>query len=352
MKFARYLIPVLLLGFSLTACDDKQSYETGQKPPVETKPQPKVQRLPGVTVPQFSGDSAYYFVEQQLAFGPRVPNTKEHRQTAAWLVETFKGYGAEVTEQDFTAKAYTGQELFLKNIIASYKPEAKKRLMLAAHWDTRPYADKDADSTQWRKPIAGANDGASGVAVLLEIARVLSQSNMPGVGVDLVLFDGEDWGEPEFYDQDLKVANIRQGITYWCLGSQHWAASKHKPGYSAYFGILLDMVGAKDALFYQEGYSRQLAPSVVRKVWAWGNELGHGNHFINKSSSELIDDHIFMNQGGVPSIDIIQFDPTDDFYFGSYHHTQDDDIDIISKETLQAVGETLLHVVYHEPVSQ
>jgi hypothetical protein len=344
--FSSKLLLALSLFATLTACNDKPERRAEEKPKVV---QPRVQRLEGISVPQFSGDSAYSFVEQQLAFGPRVPNTKEHRLAGSWLVETLKGYGAQVIEQDFTAETYDGQELFLKNIIASYKPEAKKRLMLAAHWDTRPFADKDTDSLNWQRPIAGANDGASGVAVLLEVARLLSQNQLPDVGVDLVLFDGEDWGEPEFYDEELQQANAMRGKMYWCLGSQYWAARKHTPNYTAYYGILLDMVGAKDALFYQEGFSRQFAPSVVKKVWAWGQELGHGNHFIAKASSEVTDDHYFMNQGGVPSIDIIQYDPADDFYFGSYHHTLQDDIDIISKETLQAVGETVLHVVYHEP---
>ena len=318
-----------------------------EKPARETQTQaqsPAITRLEGVQVPSFSGDSAYAFIEKQLSFGPRVPNTSAHRQTGDYLINKLKELGAEVTVQEFEATAFDGTVLNLRNIVGSYNPAASKRLLLAAHWDTRPFADKDPDESQWKQPIAGANDGGSGVGVLLEVARQIHNSKAPQVGIDIIFFDGEDYGEPEFMP-----ANEKQQKVLWCLGSQYWSINKHKSNYSAYYGILLDMVGGKNAQFYREGYSREMAPSVVKKVWAWGNELGFGQYFVYSNSDPIIDDHLFMNKGGVPSIDIIEYDPGSDFFFGDYHHTQKDDIDIISKETLHAVGETVMHVIYNEP---
>lgn len=304
-----------------------------------------VERLEGVTVPAFNADSAYGFVAAQVAFGPRVPNTEQHRQAGDFLIRKFEEYGAEVQVQEFTAEAFDGTVLQLRNIVASYNPGASKRILLAAHWDTRPFADKEADEAKRNQPIAGANDGGSGVGVLLEIARQLGQGPQPQVGIDIILYDGEDYGEPENY----KDKQQRQGQSFWCLGSQYWARNKHKAGYTAYFGILLDMVGAENAMFYREEYSRTYAPSVVRRVWGWGNELGHGRYFRYENSEPVIDDHYFMNAGGVPSIDIIEYDPASNYYFGDYHHTLKDNMEIISRETLKAVGETVMHTVYHEP---
>ncbi len=330
------------LGLSaiLLACgNDKPARETQEQPA-----SPTVTRLEGVEAPGFNADSAYSYIEKQLSFGPRVPNTREHQQAGDYLINKLKDFGAEVTVQNFEATAFDGTVLNLRNIAGSYNPEASKRVLLAAHWDTRPFADKDPDESRQRQPIAGANDGGSGVGVLLEIARQLNQNQSYQVGVDIIFFDGEDYGEPEFMDEEQKERQI-----YWCLGSQYWATNKHKRNYSAYFGILLDMVGGKDAVFYREGYSREMAPSVIKRVWGWAHELGHGRYFKYDNSEPIIDDHLFMNRAGIPSIDIIEYDPASDFYFGDYHHTHKDDMSIISKETLKAVGETVIHSVYHEP---
>ena len=318
-----------------------------EKPAQETRVQPQeptITRLEGVQVPDFNADSAYAFIAKQVGFGPRVPNSPEHRQTGDYLINKLKEFGAEVTVQEFEATAYDGTVLDLRNIIASYNPEATKRIMLAAHWDTRPFADKEDDESLRDKPIAGANDGASGVGLLLEVARLIEQNGNPQVGVDIVLFDGEDYGEPVYMPEEEKERKV-----YWCLGSQYWAINKHKSNYSAYYGILLDMVGGENAMFYREGYSREFAPSVVKQVWAWAHELGYGQYFKYNDSEPIIDDHLYMNKAGVPSIDIIEYDPASDFYFADYHHTQEDDMDIISRETLDAVGETVMHVVYNEP---
>jgi hypothetical protein len=297
-----------------------------------------------VAVPAFIADSAYQFVKAQVAFGPRIPETKAHRAAADYFVGKLKSFGAQVTVQDFTAETYDGQKLNLKNIIASFYPQKTKRILLAAHWDTRPFSDKDPE-----KPTAtfqGANDGASGVGVLLEVARVLSTSPEPQVGVDIIFFDGEDWGEKEG-EQDTH--SLDEGLSaWWCLGSQHWAKHKHRPNYSAYYGILLDMVGAHNAQFHREGHSMQFAPSIVEKVWTHAHRLGYTHAFINKTQDPVTDDHLFVNTiAKIPMINIVHFEPGIG-YFGDFHHSQKDNLDLISKEMLGIVGTTVLNVVYYE----
>ena len=330
-----WMLPfVLLTGIFLVGCDTTTS--TQERPPAAQQA-----LLPA---PNFNPDSAYAFMAQQVAFGPRVPNTSPHEATKNWLVEKLTAYGAIVQVQEFEAEAYDGTTLRLSNIIGSLYPEQRKRILLAAHWDTRPYADKD--STRTDQPIDGANDGASGVGVLLEVARVLQQADtVPRVGIDIIFFDGEDYGEPEGEKSDAESANR----VWWCLGSQHWSDNKHQPNYSAYYGILLDMVGAEAATFYQEGVSERVAPSIVKKVWNTAQQLGYGSYFVDKDSPEIIDDHVYVNYDAkIPMIDIVEYEPTNKSYFADYHHTHADDMDIISRETLEAVGETVLHVVYGE----
>jgi glutaminyl-peptide cyclotransferase len=296
-----------------------------------------------VLVPPFNSDSAYYFVQKQVAFGPRIPNSQAHKNTAAYLVDQFTNYGASVTVQEFPATSYDGKKLNLKNIIASFNPDKAKRILLAAHWDTRPFSDKDENKPN--APFDGANDGGSGVGVLLEVARNISL-NPPNVGIDIILFDGEDWGER--VDEKTSTPKPKGLLEWWCLGSQHWSKNKHKPNYSAFYGILLDMVGGKGSRFAREGYSMEYAPSVVDKVWKAAASLGYSDYFINQKQGGIIDDHVFVNEfAKIPMIDIISYDvATGDF--GDFHHTQKDNMDIISKETLKVVGHTLLHVLYNE----
>ncbi|TRX62775.1 M28 family peptidase [Fulvivirga sp. M361] len=297
-----------------------------------------------ITVPLFNKDSAYAFVEYQVSMGPRVPSTTPHVKTGDWLVHKFRTYGAQVEEQNFEATSFDGKKMYLRNIIASYAPEKAKRILLAAHWDTRPFADKD--NSRKDEAIDGANDGASGVGVLLEIARSIQQELPKGVGVDIILFDGEDWGNDVSFQ---KPVPLRDGWeSWWCMGSQYWGKNPHKPNYSAYYGILLDMVGGKNARFFTEGYSRQIAPSIVKKVWDVASQIGYSNYFVRREGAAITDDHYFVHKyRNIPMIDIIPMDPESDS-FGTFHHTHNDNMDIISKETLGAVGETLLYVLYHE----
>ncbi|MDZ4714985.1 MAG: M28 family peptidase [Cytophagales bacterium] len=295
-------------------------------------------------VPAFSADTAYAFVQKQVAFGPRIPNSVAHRAAGDFIIATLNRYGARTTVQEFTALTFDGHTLNLRNIIASYQPKKQKRVLLSAHWDTRPFADKDPENAS--ASFDGANDGASGVAVLLEIARHLGAGMGPEVGVDLIFFDGEDWGERE---GEAMRAPLPAGWTsWWCLGSQYWSKNKHKRGYQAQYGILLDMVGARDAHFFQEGASVTYAPGVVKKVWNTAARMGFSSVFIAQRQEAITDDHIFINEtANIPTIDITHFEPGLG-YFGKTHHTRQDNLAGISWETLEIVGRVVLQVVYDE----
>ncbi|MBK8562739.1 MAG: M28 family peptidase [Saprospiraceae bacterium] len=279
-----------------------------------------------------------------MDFGPRVPNTDAHKRCKDWLVAQFSAYGLKVTEQPFTAKAYTGKALNGVNIIAQYKPEATKRICLAAHWDSRHIADSPLNKERHKEPILGADDGGSGVAVLLEIARIL-QSNPPkeqavDLGVDFVLFDVEDHGD----DSD-----VNPNPNSWCLGSQHWSRNLVPSGYSPKYGILLDMVGAKTARFTKEAVSMNFAPAVMNKVWKIGQNLGYTNHFVEDKTGAVTDDHYFVNTiAKIPMIDIIGKSTETQTGFGAHWHTHNDDMGVIDVRALRAVGQTVLEVIYQE----
>jgi glutaminyl-peptide cyclotransferase len=321
---------LLVLGSGFIA-----SCDTKQKP--ETVVQAENPAVASISAPEFNPDSAYAYIAKQVSFGPRVPNSAAHVACGDYLISKLKGLGARVQVQNFESTAYDGKSLKLRNIVGSYNTGAANRILLAAHWDTRPFADKDTLNPT--KPADGANDGASGVGILLELARVLNTArNNPGIGVDIIFFDGEDYGNANGGTEET-----------WCLGSQYWAKNKHQNGYNANFGVLLDMVGAKGAKFAQEAYSKQFAPQIVNSVWKTASQLGFSDYFIYTENGSITDDHVFMSQGGVPSIDIIEYDPTSpDGTFSKYHHRHSDNMSVIDKNTLKAVGQTVLQVIYNQ----
>lgn len=302
-----------------------------------------------VNAPIFNADSAYAYTAKQLDFGPRNPNSKGHEQCAAWLLETAKQFADTVYVQQFEPTGFDGTKLKSKNIIASFNPKAEKRILLCAHWDTRPWADQDIKDRD--KPILAASDGASGVAILMEVARVLQTQKLNNVGVDVFFIDAEDYGYSSGLDGIVK--NIVNTEDSYCLGSQHWARTPHVPGYRADFGILLDMVGARNAVFTREGTSAFNAGWVQDKVWSNAAKLGHGAMFSNQNTGPITDDHYYINGiAKIPTVDIIQFDASTNSGFASYWHTHNDNMDIIDKNTLEAVGKVVLYTVYQYEAEQ
>lgn len=295
-----------------------------------------------VAMPVFNADSAFAYVVRQIDFGPRVTNSPANVACAAWLETTLKRFSQHVVVQPFKARAFNGTVLSGRNIIASFNPDAKVRILLCSHWDSRPWADHDPDPANYNTPIPGANDGASGVGVLLELARIMALQP-PSAGVDIVLFDAEDYG-PTKDKQD------RYSEDEWGLGSQYWARNPHIPGYKARFGILLDMVGVENATFMQEGISLYYAPHIVKKVWAIAGQAGYGSFFVDEEGGSITDDHYYINRdANIPTINIIHLQregSSTGFY--PYWHTIHDDLSKVNPASLQAVGDVLVHVVYLE----
>ncbi len=297
--------------------------------------------------PSFNADSAYAFTKAQCDFGPRDMNSRGHDLCGEWIVSKFKEYGCKVTTQTATLAGYDGTKLRSRNIMASINPEATTRILLCAHWDSRPWADNDPDSANWRKPILAANDAASGIAVMLELARIIGKSKdekafNKQLGIDFVCFDAEDWGTPQW-------ADVADNADSWALGAQYW--SKNLPqGYEARYGILLDMVGGVGAKFYREGMSMQYAPEIVKKVWRAAREVGFGSYFPKEDGGVITDDHVPVNQfAKIPTIDIIPYyADCQQSSFGPTWHTLADNMENIDKNTLKAVGQTLVQVIYKE----
>ena len=297
--------------------------------------------------PVFNADSAYAFTKAQCDFGPRNMNSRGHDLCGEWIVNKFREYGCKVTTQRVNLTGYDGTTLRSCNIMASINPEATTRILLCAHWDSRPWADNDSDQSNWKKPIIAANDAASGVAVMLELARIINNGKAekalrPQLGVDFVCFDAEDWGTPQW-------ADVPDDADSWALGAQYW--SKNLPqGYEARYGILLDMVGGVGAQFFQEGISLQYAPEIVKKVWRSAREVGFGSYFPKRMGGMVTDDHVPVNRyAKIPTIDIIPFYPDcKQSGFGPTWHTLADNMENIDRNTLRAVGQTLVQVIYKE----
>lgn len=291
--------------------------------------------------PDFNADSAYIYLQEQCDFGPRTMNSTAHDKCEKWIIQKFEQYGCKVTTQKATLNGYDGTPLRSTNIMASYNPKATTRIMFCAHWDCRPWADNDPDSTNWHKPIIAANDAASGVGVMIELARILKGSGLE-LGVDFVCFDAEDYGTPQWFEGE------DPGDT-WALGAQYFANNLPE-GYAPRYGILLDMVGGVGAKFYREGMSMQYAPAIVKKVWNAARQVGYGSYFPKADGGMITDDHIPVNQtANIPCIDVIPYYPDcSQSSFGPTWHTIADNMDNIDKNTLKAVGQTMVQVLFTE----
>jgi len=286
--------------------------------------------LPRAVIPRAEADSALSFIAKQLSFGVRVPGSLGHIQTKDWIVAKMKSYGAEVDVLPFKASFLGQKDLQAYNIVAKINPKHEKRIALFAHWDTRLIAEKDANPNRTEEPIMGAVDGGSGVAGLIEVARLI-HANGINLGVDFVFFDAEDQG---FNDDNN-----------WCIGSQKWAVQVAENDDKPEFGILLDLIGAKGATYYKEGISVFYAKDLVNKVWALANGMNKGQYFKNDYVGEIMDDHFHVNKiAGIPTIDIIETLPNGNF--AKYHHTHQDNLTAIDKENLAAVIQVVTAVVY------
>lgn len=324
VNFLKKFCFILLVSVFFISCKNEKKATVTETPVISNR-----------KVPKFLADNAYASIEKQVSFGPRYPGTPAHKELVAHLTTELKKYTDKVIQQDFKVSFLDEKNVEATNIIGIVNPDKKRRLLLCAHFDTRKIAEKDEDESMRDKPILGADDGASGVGVLLEIARLIKENGID-VGIDFVLFDAEDNGESG------------NGIG-WCLGSKHWSKKPHVQGYTAEFGILLDLVGAKDAEFGKEAFSMRHASRYVDKIWDLAAKMSYGDFFIDHQSGSVEDDHIYVNQNlGIPTLDIINMSRLGEREgFGHYHHTHLDDMNIIDKNTLKAVGKVVTATVYN-----
>ena len=330
MRYRVILLAGTLLAL-LAACGGNGAKGGSETPAVD---------YAAIETPAFSADSAYQYVADQVAFGYRTPGSEGQRQCARYLAQQMHRWCDTVIIQDFPATLWDGRKVRGKNIIASLEggadAPAGRRILLGAHWDSRLWADHDPDEANHRKPIDGANDGASGVAVLMELARIMSQQR-PDVAVDFIFFDVEDQGVPEWadsYEDDT-----------WCLGSQYWSRHPHVPYYTANYGILLDMVGTQHPRYTKEQVSRQYAGSFMDKVWSVAEALGYKNIFVPTNTDPILDDHYYVNRrSGIPMLDIVQNNAGCSFF--EHWHTVSDDLDHVDSQSLRICGEVLLKSIY------
>ncbi len=317
-----YLISGLFLIFLFACTTDQTKNSTTAT----------VRKAP-ITIPKFDRDSAYSYVAQQVAFGPRVPGENAHAECANYLKNQLEIFGAEVTLQNFSSTAFDGTPLKGTNIIGSFNPKHPKRLILAAHWDTRPFTDSPMNTSGSKAPNLGADDGASGVGVWLEVARIIGE-NPVDLGVDIIFFDLEDYGE-------------NSNENSWGLGSQYWSSNFHTKNYQAESGILLDMVGAKNAVFPKEQFSVYFAPNFVNQIWTLAQRMGYGNYFSNDNGGAITDDHYFVNTiAKIPMIDVIHRPINSQTGFPNHWHTPEDNLDVIDAKTLGAVGQVMVAAIY------
>ena len=292
----------------------------------------------------FSADSAYHYIAQQVAFGARVSGTEEHAACGDWLVKKLAQYGAQVQSQYGTMPNYAGEEQALRNIVAYLEGNTQHAILLCAHWDSRPWSDEEPLYENRFAPVIGANDGASGVGVILEIVRQLSIRKAQGEyipSVQIILFDCEDMGTPTHY-----TGKEREHT--WCLGSQYWAKELkiQNSKFKIQYGILLDMVGDPSATFPREYFSMTHAGNYVEQLWRTAAQLGYGRYFVNQAAYPITDDHYYVNTiAGIPCVDIIDYKPQNGTGFAEWWHTQQDDMRNINRQTLKAVGETVITTI-------
>ena len=281
-----------------------------------------------VNTHEFKGPTAFTYLEKQMSFGPRIPNTPGHRQTGDWLLAELRARADTVIVQEIHHVTRKGDTLRLRNFFARFQPQASERVLFLAHWDTRPTADQSMNVAQQRMPVPGASDGASGVAVLLGVADAL-KAKPPTVGVDLLFTDGEDYGK-DWDEWQVPESDV-------LIGSK-WFAAHQPPGYQPLYAVLFDMVGDKDLQVYEEGNSVSFAPEVVQRVWRIAADIGYGKHFIGNLRHTLTDDHVALQKAGIHAIDVVDFDYP-------YWHTTEDTIDKVSAESLQIVGDVAVALV-------
>lgn len=278
-------------------------------------------------VREFDGARAFTYLEQQVRFGPRIPGTPAHDSTGDWILARLRERADTVIVQDIPYRTAGGQTIHLRNFLARFRPAQPERVLYLAHWDTRPRADQSANLGAQRLPVPGANDGASGVAVLLGVADAL-KTRAPALGVDLLFVDGEDYGD--FADTSAVL-----------IGSR-WFAAHQPEGYPPLFAVLFDMVGDKDLHLPYEQNSQGFAPEVVDRVWRVADSLGYGSVFVQQPGASLIDDHVALQHANIHAIDVV------DFSYGpnnGYWHTTEDTIDKVSAQSIQIVGDVAVAVV-------
>ncbi|MGP1515300.1 MAG: M28 family peptidase [Bacteroidales bacterium] len=320
----RFLILITICLVFLFACSKKQNTVTNSS----------FINYKQVKTPPFNADSAYLFVKKQCDFGPRIPESKAANNCAEFIINYLKSKADTVYIQNFVTKLWNGKEVRGKNIIASFNIEATDRVLFSSHWDSRMWADHDNDIKKHHSPIIGANDGASGVGILMEIARIMKGQSIKQ-GLDLIFFDLEDQGSPYWAKEEVEDQSD------WCLGSQYWSQNLHIPYYRAKYGVLLDMVGYKDLRFSKEMQSMGYAQSIMNNIWNIAEDLGYGNIFINESSNSVMDDHVWINHyAKIPTIDIVQNSLNASFF--PHWHTTQDDINCIDKNSLAIVGKVIL----------
>lgn len=298
--------------------------------------------------PEFVADSAMSYVHTQCNFGARVPGSAAHKACGDWITAQFALFGATTSEQRTELRGYDGQLMPCRNLVASMQPNAADRILITAHWDSRSWADNDANSANHHTPVLAANDGASGVAVMLEMARAMQMTPLP-FGVDFICFDLEDQGTPQWAENVMTDNDLEDEADYWCLGSRYWAEHAFATGYTARYAINLDMVGGRGARFEMEGFSRHYATPMVNMVWHLAEQLGYGEFFPIRDGGYVTDDHLPVNQiAHIPAIDIIPHHNDGHSSFGPTWHTVSDTPENIDPAVLKAVGQTLLQLLYND----